>query len=770
MAENNSNFDWDTAQPVNNASDFDWEQAQLNPAPQSHISGYSPEYANAEFSRMSKTLGTPGRNHSISSILVRLFKTLGTPGRTEGPDTMGAEGLKALIRGAGQGVSLNEMPRALAALGIEGKNKEQWAAEMRRSKEQNPSSYMAGNLIGNLLGAPKGIAKLLIGQKQGLSLGNFLRELAADIVIGQAQHETYPGGPSRMKTAATDLATSAGTQGLMGVSDLVKGYRDASRNISSNNLNRPTFQEGIDPQLAEAQAVLNKNTGVEIPLTASQLKEDPSFMEQGLSNTSIVNQQKAGEQVARDIEGRNWIPEINAKTELTQIPYVGRGEDIDPLVLARNVGFRARERDLKKQEYFQKTYEDISGELQKAKGDTFVPGQLNSVVDKIESKLIDAPNFGNNNIRMALDKIKEAGYVGSKTKYILQDTGEELSKKQAEQLAGQATKKYFFQGNPITADDLRELKKAEAANPGLNYSGFITEQNIPSVKVQTQEIPNKVSLLNLHEARKRLSDLAFTSGKETEDPLFYELKKAVDAEFKNGSNQLSRQNKVIGEKLLKVNREFAQEQLRKESSEIERGILKDMRADIPDKDITDANLFNVNSVMEKLETAAKKGNIGQLNQLEKIAGPELVQVIKNRRLQQVLRGDNSVGYDLTGIGTRLREIPSKEAQRAMFGEQLPLIESLARVGESIPASIRRAENTYEVHRISGGQPTAAVLSRLIGKFSNSPVMTELLTKQYKTAMTPAMAKFQANRIVNTLIKLEAQEQGVDITKNQPQSE
>lgn len=747
MAENNSNFDWDTAQPVNNASDFDWEQAQENPVQASTISGFLPEYANAEFSRM--------------------FKTLGTPGRTEGSDTMGSEGLKSFIRGAGQGASLNEMPRALAALGIEGKNKDQWAAEMRRSKEQNPSSYMAGNLIGNLLGAPKGIAKLLIGQKQGLSLGNFLRELAADIGIGQAQHETYPGGPSRLQTAATDIATSAGTQGLMGAADLAKGYREASRNISSNNLNRPQFQEGIDPQLAEAQAVLNKNTGIEIPLTASQLKEDPSFMEQGLSNTSIVNQQKAGEAVARDIEGRNLIPEINAKTELTQIPYVGRGEDIDPLVLARNVGFRARERDLKKQDYFQKTYEDISGELQKAKGDTFVPGQLNSVVDKIESKLLDAPNFGNNNIRMALDKIKEAGYVGSKTKYILQDTGQEISKKEAEQLSGQATKKYFLEGNPVTEAQLKQL---ESANPQANIRRFVTEESVPLVKVQVQEIPNKVSLLNLHEARKRLSDLAFTAGKETEDPLFYQLKKAVDAEFKNGSNQLSRQNKVIGEKLLKVNREFAQEQLRKESSEIERGILKDMRADIPDKDITDANLFNVNSVMKKLETAAKDGNVGQLNQLEKIVGPELVQVIKNRRLQQVLRGNNSVGYDLTGIQTRLNEIPSKVAQREMFGEQLPLIESLAKVGESIPASIRRAENTYEVHRISGGQPTAAVLSRLIGKFSNSPVMTELLTKQYKTTMTPAMAKFQANRVVNTLLKLEAQEQGIDITKNQPQSE
>ena len=210
--------------------------------PQAAVSGYSPEYANAEFSRM--------------------FKTLGTPGRTEGPDTMGAEGLKALIRGAGQGASLNEMPRALAALGIDGKNKDQWAAEMRRSKEQNPSPYMVGNLFGNLVGAPRGIAKLLIGQKQGLSLGNFLRELAADIGIGQAQHETYPGGPSRLQTAATDIATSAGTQGLMGAADLIKGYRAASKNISSNNLNRPQFQEGIDPQLAEAQAVLNKNTGV----------------------------------------------------------------------------------------------------------------------------------------------------------------------------------------------------------------------------------------------------------------------------------------------------------------------------------------------------------------------------------------------------------------------------------------------------------------------------------------------------------------------------
>lgn len=632
----------------------------------------------------------------------------------------------SVARGFMQGVDFNKTPEILSAIeSLQGGDYNQALAKNREmystSESEAPVSYYAGNVAGQVAGLPSKLASSIIGKGGAGLISKLGAGAVANTAVGQTSLPFDATDKERAMQAGIDFGLGTVTGGLdkvLNFLSLKKGVKNALK--SGEPINAP-YKEGVDARLINARDNLAQDTGVDVPLVAQQMKEDPGFLDMGISQTKTLEQNKALTKVAKGLEtdaGMPTRPQSNIKTRLTTNEIAPH---IDEVNTTEAIGNKIVAADIENTTVYNNRYGELTNELSASNNDKFTPSQLNQAVKEVTTELSKGTGITETATLNFLKRAREKGLIGEETTVLVKGTGQVLSQADMAQLP-----------------------------PDINPNMF-------EVRVE----PAKVSLENLYKLRKELSDLEFTSEGNNNQPLLRKLKTAIDSEMDLYAKNLNVQNPSLGQKALKLNDDFKSDLSKFENKNVKSILNKLTSADPDNRDVVGAT--------KTLYDSAKKGDLQTIRAIEKLVGPEETLMLKKSMIQKTLRGDNADSYDIQGLSKRMKDLPD-EAKNYYFGKQRTNYENLAKVGEYVEKEVDKFGSKYNLEGTSTafGVARKLLFNTLLSKYNNNPMVAEILVRQ--KPVTSEMAKFQATRLVQTLFKLGAAEARVDLNKNFTQGE
>jgi hypothetical protein len=631
----------------------------------------------------------------------------------------------AALFGYSQGAALNKVPEIAGLLdmvtgGKYGENLAKDRAKIAEYEGKNPGSYYAGNVAGQIVGAPGKLAKGAIGFLEPY-VGKGLSAILANLGIGQANLPLEATSAERQGQAATDTAFGVAGQSLDSVLNVLSQRSQIKNALKSSQPPNIPYEEGVNASLLNARDELAGDAGTYVPLVPEQALEDPGFLNLGRSQTKAIEQNKKLNEVAAKLEGKAGIPnrpQSNLKTKLTTEELAPH---IDEQQTTEAIGTKLLEAKKANDDVYQQRYTEITSDLAASSQDKIVPTSLNNAVAEVTNELAKGTKVTETATINFLNKANQEGLIGGTA--------------------------------PVTV-----FAGTDTPVPAGYFSPTILKMNPGLVEVKGG--PAKVSLENLYKMRKELSDIEYTSEGNNNQPLLRKLKLAIDDEMKNYGKAVNVANPGLGNKVFKLNEDFKSDLSRFENKNVKTILNQLNPADPNNKDLIGAT--------NTLYKAAKAGDLQTMRAVEKLVGPEQTMQLKQSMVQRALRGDNPDSYDVQGLSKRLADLP-EEAKNYYFGSQRKNYENLAEIGKYVDAATDKFQarnNTEGIMSAYGAK--RFVVNKLLSKFNNNPVIAEMLVRKGK--ITPALARFQATRLVEALFKMEAAETGVDLQKNSRISE
>lgn len=626
-----------------------------------------------------------------------------------------------------------------------------------------PTAYNVGGIGGFLKGVGPKIYEALAGASPGL-----LRRIGAGVAsnIGYGQLSEPVDSENRGGRALTDaLAALVPELSLTGLEKL-RQFNTVNKALKTKTLadigQKPSVEIGnlrpdVYPEVAEPQAIIEQKTGVRIPATASEstkgsaaLDSTQGFLDQSLFSQSQMRakglaQDDAVTQVAQQVEEAQGLPR-QTLSGTSGLKFEKPAPRVDEHTATSHIA---------------NAYEKISQDLS---------GKHKQMFDEINGRLAESSS------NMFVPETTRS--VGMQQIQNMSAGGKGITTPSVERILKNAN---AFQSEkiPVTIPDALGGERVVRQNGKIAY----------------REVPKSVSLQDLNQLRKDIDDLAWVKKTPQEVRMLTDLKKAIDQDYLSLSQKAAQSgNAKLAQDILKANDIYHKDRLKLEIPIAEQ---IDDYVNNPDNPFL-ARATNV------IRSAVKNNNVEALQKLEGLVGPDLMQPVKQSVTQRLLRGKSIEGFDIIGgtpqnpdsnpLRQRLAGIDDRSLKYFLGEDGAVITKNLAAIAPYLESAYKaKFPNKFSFGKFAGmavpisvvastigvkmglGPAAATVagiygLNRLLGKWYNHPAVTQMLIREGRPIRTPAMGRFMANRIIQTIQKLEEQEQGIDSTKNQSLSE
>lgn len=606
--------------------------------------------------------------------------------------------------------------------------RDQERAELNRLQSDYPGSSLLGSGGGMMLGAPAAAARTMaakyIPEGAGL-LRRVLGNAGINATLGQAMAPLESSTGDRLTQGGIDVAASVLPDTLIGVLGKYSQMREMGRGIEMGPIDAPIqpgytpYKDGVDPRMMAARDEIAAKQGIQIPMTAEQGLQNPGLLQRGVNDDVAVAQRQAGERVAGQLE-------VNAGLQ----PNAAQLNETD---IGGDLGGRLASAKEESNRIISQKFEALKPDLATNKRDVFVPNEINKVIEEIKTEASRGAGTSDRGVLEFINILQDNGLAGSTKKFFVRSTGQELAQAEAAELSSRLSSGAF-----------------------PNNKSFIVEK----------QVPNKLSLDNLQKLRQEVMD------KQGENPaMFTKLKKAIDKEIDAYAQNVSSKNPELGNRVKDVIKEW-----KTNNQKFENNYVGAMINDMKQAAQEGGPLLNTNpaGAARRIFGALEKGDLNAIRSIEAVLGPDSTKEVRQRFAQRILRGNSPNLYDLEGITQRLNFYSKKneEVLKHMLGQDYITYRNLGYIADKMkPAVANYQKGRLLPSNVRGhGGATMTILNHLWSKHSNDPRIVELMLRNNKKVITPAMSSFIAKQMVNRLFEIESAMNNEDPLKKVDTSE